>query len=1668
DLDGSLDVQAGTLTLGSGQISLLLDGSAPALTGSVVTDHLVLQGDLLQRASQSDLLRLLSYRTIDLYGDGTLGSGELARLELLASGLRGYGAGAAGAVIRAGDVYFARPNAGMTDLSAPAAPSGRLSVQGSRLLLGPGQLSVGGYDKFDTTVAGGVRAEAGGSLSLGGDAAFIAPALVGVQGVSYDITASGDLDFQRGGLSTVAAGLGVRMNLQGAAVNLASDILLPSGVLSVTATTGDINVSGRLAAIGQAREFFDVTRYTDGGLIDLTARQGSVRLLAGSDVSVAAHAGGGDAGYLTVRSPGGVFQSAATLDGSAGPGRASGSFALDAGSVADFDALRTDLDNAGFFQERNLRVRSGDVTVAGTTRVRDYALSADTGDITVTGTIDASGETGGQISLVTSRNLTLADGSVLTVAAEKFSNAGKGGHVALEAGSAINGVVNTAAFLDLQSGSRIDLSVGNYVAGSYTTPGSSAFYGQFEGTLHLRAPRVGSDVRIAAIGSTIDGGSSILAEAFRVYQPAGGVMNRALRDGINADNAAFLDAGEADIVSRLLSSRPGLSSILVLAPGVEIANTTGNLSLGLANVTGTTNIEGLSDADWDLSAWRYGSRQAPGVLTLRSAGDLIFNNSLSDGFTPISKGDPTNPTEYANTGHSLLWLGALQSVNGDLPVNTQSWSYRLASGADFGAADFRSSIALSALDQSQPGKGSVLVGEFFASAVPNATTSGAGAGVGRDGQTADTIRINNAPNNNDRGTRYEVIRTGTGSIEVAAGRDVQLRNPFATIYTAGVAPADRTRVFATGDFSLPVTSPDAHPSQGSSLGAIQQNYEAYFGFGGGDLSLSAGANIGRFSRLRDAITIVPDSSMQLPSAWLYRRGLIDPVTGRFAAVSYTDDNGSFEDLSASTAWWADYSNFFQGFGALGGGDVRLFAGRDLVNADAVIPTVARMAGIDPVTGMSLTPDNTKILETGGGDLFVRAGSDVNGGTFYAERGNARLSAADEILTNEARTLRRGRLSTSPTAAPLFEDALTWQAVTLFGGRTAFDVSARGDVLIGPAAPAFLLPQGLNNKFWYKTQFQTTGADSSVDVASFGGSVTHRLAATLAGLETALPILGLAHSHASAAANNVAGYYRPWLRLAESRLSDFRGMSSVTLPILRSTAFGGDLSVVGQANLSPSPLGELELLASGSLPGLGKSGTVTISSGGASVTAMAWTSARLNLSDADARILPGPSAPRGIQQSAGSQDFTFIRELAGSPWASVDLMFRETGAYSGSAGSIAAKTALHAPVPVHQLNPNPLRLYAAGGDISGMTAFSAKAIRVHAANDISDVAFYFQHPAAGAISVVSAGRDIIPFNENAPLRVIAGDNARGNHIVDLPSSMVLRGAGGLAVTTKAMAGDIQAGGQGVVEVLAGRDIDFGSGANFLDGTGVGLTSIGRLRNPSLPFEGAHYLVMAGVGGISSGPALGLTGSSLTFANLPPTGFLGNTAEHKAVASVRGLFERLKQVGKEAAQTGNYDAGYAAVEAIFGKTPEAGTIFTRARDLRTTSGGSIIASAPGGGITMASDIFGSPLTPPGIVTEYGGEVSLLTGGNIDIGRARIFTLRGGDLTIWSSRGDIAAGTAAKTVVTAPPTRVLIDAISAEIETDLGGLATGGGIGVLASVAGVEPGAVTLLAPRGTVDA
>jgi hypothetical protein len=1799
-LDFTSTLEVRSLTMSSGQISVLAGSYDGDLDGSVVENHLVLDEEIFSQLGSVEILRLSSYRTIDIYGSGSLGGGDFGRLELSAGGLRGFGSGSDEVSMAAKSVLLANPG-GAEGLPAYADDLSRLSVRAASIALGKGVFSLSGFGDVSLDSSGGLLAEDDGSLRVAGSLGIVAPVITSRQGVSYDVSAEGNLDLSASdGEELFSPGLGGRLSLSGSSVNVDTAIDLPAGVLSITATEGDVAVSGYLSVAGKAQEFFDVTRYANAGNIELKSLNGAVVLQEGSFVSVSADEGGGDAGTLTIGSPGGSFSLGGVLVGEAAEGNVSGSLLLDAGALESFDKLSSLVDAGGFREERSFRVRDGDVLIGGATRVRDFSLSADGGDITVRGRIDASGQTGGSIRLVTAGNLSLEPSAVLDVSGRVFSNAGKGGSVVLEAGSAIDGVADGTARLSLAPGSLVDLSVDAFRPGSHDAPGSSAFYGQVEGTLHLRAPRTGNDVGgIGPIASTINRGSSVLVEGFRVYQPEGGIMNIALRDSIHEDNTQFINDSEATLRSRLLTGpNTSLDQILVLAPGVEILNLDGDLIVGQANVSGSENIEALSDADWDLSTWRYGLRGAPGVLTLRAAGDLIFNNALSDGFTPVAA--------TADSGWSRLWLAPLQSISSSLPVNTQSWSYRLVAGADAGSADYRKIQSIASLDLLDSSKGSILVGEYMNAAVPSderATRPGAGV----NGLTANTVGISSSDRTpQERGTRYEVIRTGTGSIDVVAGRDIQLRNPFATIYTAGVGLADRTAVFASGDFVLPVTTFSTHPAQGGTLGAAQQNYQAYYAMAGGDLRLAAGRDIGRFARLGDG-TIVADSSMQLPTHWLYRRGLVDPASGLFARVA-SSGFGAFTDHSASTTWWVDYSNFFQGFGALGGGDIRMVASRDLVNADAAIPTSARMAGQDAASGASastrqnLAPDAANLLEHGGGDLVARAGRNLDGGNYYVERGEATLRALDEITTNEARSLTPWRLTSSQNLL----DPSTWQATTLYGGRTRFDVAARGDVLLGPATATFLLPQGLNNKFWYKTQFQTVDPSSGLAAASFGGAVTHRLGVTLPGDTLALPVLEAVYRQSSAISPGSAAYYRPWLRSAETGTGNFRTIASVALPSLRSTAFGGDVTVVGQLNLFPSPLGEMELLAAGAIPGLAVSGVTSIS--GLDVTA--WTSTRLNLSDADPARLPTAVSPAG--------NLVISTSTSSDTWLSGSALFLETGAYKGVYGTTDVKSALHAATPVHAGNPNPVRLYATGGDLANITLFAPKKIRAIASRDITDIAFYLQHTTSSDISLVSAGRDLIPFNENAPLRVLGGNLTSGNLIVDAELDTVVLGAGGVPVRTKALAGDIQVGGRGIVQVLARRDIDFGSGANFVDGTGVGVTSIGRLRNPALPFEGAHYVVMAGVGGASSGPALGLGSSVLKPGALPyggffETGFVGArvenglpkdrllissveggrpaellglqpyerilsaggeeiddldslkrvlssassediflvvqgttslrlsglvedltgahlttlapsaisgrganqsvlfvksvvegskaaqmgiragdfveplpgeglmvvhqegttrsvvlTADHRASGSMMELFHQLKQVGKDAAQTGNYDAGYAAVEAIFGKNPASGTLFTRARDLRTTSGGSIIAAAPGGGVTMASDIFGNPLTPPGIVTEYGGEVSMLTGGNIDIGRARIFTLRGGDLTIWSSRGDIAAGTAAKTVVTAPPTRVLIDAISAEIETDLGGLATGGGIGVLASVAGVEPGAVTLLAPRGTVDA
>ncbi len=83
------------------------------------------------------------------------------------------------------------------------------------------------------------------------------------------------------------------------------------------------------------------------------------------------------------------------------------------------------------------------------------------------------------------------------------------------------------------------------------------------------------------------------------------------------------------------------------------------------------------------------------------------------------------------------------------------------------------------------------------------------------------------------------------------------------------------------------------------------------------------------------------------------------------------------------------------------------------------------------------------------------------------------------------------------------------------------------------------------------------------------------------------------------------------------------------------------------------------------------------------------------------------------------------------------------------------------------------------------------------------------------------------------------------------------------------------------------------------------------------------------------------------------------------------------------------------------------------------------------------------------------------------SRIFTLGGGDIAIWSSRGNIDAGKGAKSAISAPPPVLLVDA-QGNVSISVSSAVAGSGIRTIITDPEVQPGDVDLIAPAGFVNA
>lgn len=323
-------------------------------------------------------------------------------------------------------------------------------------------------------------------------------------------------------------------------------------------------------------------------------------------------------------------------------------------------------------------------------------------------------------------------------------------------------------------------------------------------------------------------------------------------------------------------------------------------------------------------------------------------------------------------------------------------------------------------------------------------------------------------------------------------------------------------------------------------------------------------------------------------------------------------------------------------------------------------------------------------------------------------------------------------------------------------------------------------------------------------------------------------------------------------------------------------------------------------------------------------------------------------------------------------------------------------------------------------------------QIVAGGNIVDTAFVFPQR-----SLISAGADI-----RSPRLELQNVSASDVSVVEAGRDIRL--------TTTSSAGvpfveqrTIRVGGPGNLVVRAGRNIDLADSE--------GIRAGGNSFNNSLPAGSADVVVMAGV------------------------------TQPVAIAGVHTLFGTLLDAGKKQ----DAKAADSGIGALFNDTNTSpGDIALFLSSIRTEGGSDIDIVVPRGNVDVGlpAPTQGKDL---GIVTTSGGAIRAFASGNFNINQSKIVSLRGGDVLIYSSEGNIDAGRGARdSRVSQPPRRVPVFAIdengkrinTGQFQFTPPADGVGSGIRTMTSEV-VNPdgtfvtpraGDVFLFAPRGFVDA
>ncbi|VWB14867.1 filamentous hemagglutinin outer membrane protein [Burkholderia lata] len=606
--------------------AITVDGSAITFTNASGAAAANLPGFVIDPAGlaqlgNADLVTLRSYGAMGFVGDVNATFGK--SVDLSAGTFTSDG----GRVTLNGQQIAFTNETGASNATATPG-NGTLTVNAKEIDFGTGTKTLSGFSSASLTATGGIVGQGTGTFDFGAlPVTLNAPVYLADTSSASTVKTTGALALNgaAGTALTKTPVGGAWKFIGGTLADNGATIAAPAGNVSLEATTGNLTIGGgsTVSAAGVSKQFFDVTQYAPAGSIILTADAGTVDVQAGTTLDFSGAKGGGAAGSLTLSAPKQVVNLNGTIKGGATNGYAGGSLSLDTAGAANLDSLAKTLASSGVNQSIDIHTRSGNLTLSGGNALvaRSVSLTADggagnasdtaNGNVNVLGTIDASGNAGGQISLFGKSGVDI-EGSLLA----KATNASqRGGKVVIGTSATFDpaaanpynatyGYENVSAaqsgLIRLGSNASIDVFGG--------TPG-----GTLDGTVNFRAPLLrDGTVNVVLDGSGVHGSRKTTVEAYATWSAADATTGSQHFDGL-IDPAGWYD-GSGHLLAGTFTVPGSKPVTYTYAPGGTGGGTLTNSSTGQSiAVTEDQLRNGISGSSFTGFTGLTGAYFAPGT-----------------------------------------------------------------------------------------------------------------------------------------------------------------------------------------------------------------------------------------------------------------------------------------------------------------------------------------------------------------------------------------------------------------------------------------------------------------------------------------------------------------------------------------------------------------------------------------------------------------------------------------------------------------------------------------------------------------------------------------------------------------------------------------------------------------------------------------------------------------------------------------------------------------------------------------------------------------------------------------------------------------------------------------------------------------------------------------------